>query len=33
MIQIADIEAARGRVRDSVFLSPCAYSETSVSET
>ncbi len=28
MIGIADIEAARGRVRDAIFLSPCAYSET-----
>jgi threonine dehydratase len=28
MIEVTDIEAARGRIRDSVFLSPCAYSET-----
>jgi len=28
MITIADIEAARGRIRDSLFQSPCAYSET-----
>jgi threonine dehydratase len=27
-MQIADIEAARTRIRDSIFLSPCAYSET-----
>jgi threonine dehydratase len=27
-MQVTDIEAARGRIRDSVFLSPCAYSET-----
>jgi threonine dehydratase len=28
MITIADIEAARGRIRDSIFVSPCAFSET-----
>jgi threonine dehydratase len=28
MMQVTDIEAARARIRDSVFLSPCAYSET-----
>jgi threonine dehydratase len=28
MMQVTDIEAARGRIRDSVFLSPCAFSET-----
>ncbi len=28
MISFADIEAARKRIADSVFLSPCAYSET-----
>jgi len=28
MITIADIEAARTRIRDSIFVSPCAFSET-----
>ena len=28
MISFADIEAARKRIGDSIFLSPCAYSET-----
>ena len=28
MITIADIRAARKAIGDSVFLSPCAYSET-----
>ncbi len=28
MIGIHDIEAARARLRDSIFMSPCAYSET-----
>jgi threonine dehydratase len=28
MIGIQDVEAARARIRDSIFVSPCAYSET-----
>jgi threonine dehydratase len=28
MVSFADIEAARARIRDAVFVSPCAYSET-----
>ena len=28
MITFADVEQARKRIGDSVFLSPCAYSET-----
>jgi threonine dehydratase len=28
VIGVADIEAARARIRDAVFMSPCAYSET-----
>ncbi len=28
MIQVSDIEAARARIRDAVFMSPCAHSET-----
>lgn len=28
MITIADIEAARTRIRDAIYMSPCAYSET-----
>jgi len=28
MITLADIETARRRIRDRVYLSPCAYTET-----
>jgi threonine dehydratase len=28
VVTLADIEAARARVRDAIYLSPCAYSET-----
>src|SRR5262249_60944130 len=28
MIGVADIEAARARVRDAIYVSPCAHSET-----
>ena len=33
MISFSDVEAARARIGDSVFLSPCAYSETLSRET
>jgi threonine dehydratase len=28
MVQLSDVEAARGRIRDAIFLSPCPSSET-----
>ena len=28
MVTLADIQAARARIRDAVYLSPCASSET-----